>query len=214
MSGGPHSTPRPDIAARALAMQALLVEKGLLTAEQTEEIAAAVARAADPPDTTPTLGARMVARAWVDPAYKQRLLDEPRAAAAELGFDGMMQDLVVLETTPQAHHLVVCTLCSCYPWTVLGLPPTWYKSPPYRSRAVLEPRRVLAELGLELPADVEVNVWDSTSDVRYLVLPERPAGTEGWSEAQLAELVTRDAMIGVAKVTPPLAPACGEAARG
>ena len=206
MSGGPRSTPHPDVAARALALQGLLVDRGLLTDEQSEEIAAVVARAADPPETGPTLGARMVARAWVDPAYKQRLLDAPRTAAAELGFEGMMQDLVVLENTAERHHLVVCTLCSCYPWTVLGLPPTWYKSPPYRSRAVLEPRRVLAELGLDLPADVEVNVWDSTSDLRYLVLPERPAGTEGWSESRLAKLVTRDAMIGVAKANPPLAP--------
>ena len=137
----------------------------------------------------------------VDPAYKQRLLTDTDAAIAELGFGGQQGErMVALENTPQVHNLVVCTLCSCYPWSVLGLPPVWYKSAAYRSRAVIDPRGVLRELGLELPEDVEVRVWDSTADLRYLVLPERPAGSENLSEEALAERVTRDAMIGVAKV--------------
>ena len=152
----------------------------------------------------PRNGARVVARAWVDPAYKQRLLTDATAAIAELGYGGQQgEHMVVVENTPKVHNLVVCTLCSCYPWPVLGLPPVWYKSAPYRSRAVIDPRGVLREFGLELPDDVEVRVWDSTAEMRYLVLPERPAGTEKLSEEQLAALVTRDAMIGVAKVTLP-----------
>jgi nitrile hydratase len=144
----------------------------------------------------------VVARAWIDPAYKQRLLDNGTAAIAELGFGGRQgEDIIVVENTPRIHNLVVCTLCSCYPWPVLGLPPVWYKSAPYRSRAVIDPRGVLLEFGLGLPADVEVRVWDSTAEVRYLVLPERPAGSAGMTEQALAALVTRDAMIGVAKVS-------------
>ena len=153
----------------------------------------------------PRNGARVVARAWVDPAYKTRLLADARSAVAELGYQGRGgEEIMALENTPKVHNLVVCTLCSCYPWPVLGLPPVWYKSAPYRSRAVLDPRGVLREFGLELPDHVEVRVWDSTSEMRYLVLPERPEGTEGMSESALAELVTRDSMIGVAKVKRPV----------
>jgi nitrile hydratase len=145
-----------------------------------------------------------VARAWVEPAFRKRLLADGTSAAAEHGFEGRQTEkLVVLENTPEVHNLVVCTLCSCYPWAVLGLPPVWYKSAPYRSRAVIDPRGVLAELGLALPDDREVRVWDSTAEIRYMVLPERPAGTEAMSEAELAGLVTRDSMIGVAVVQAP-----------
>src|SRR5213592_2074821 len=153
----------------------------------------------------PRNGARVVARAWVDPAYRARLLADAKSAIAELGYQGRGgEEIMALENTPKIHNVVVCTLCSCYPWPVLGLPPVWYKSAPYRSRAVLDPRGVLREFGLELPPHVEVRVWDSTSEMRYLVLPERPEGTEGMSESALAELVTRDAMIGVARVKPPV----------
>jgi len=150
----------------------------------------------------PRNGAKVVARAWADPVYKERLLEDAGGAIAEFGFFGRQgEDMVVLENTPKVRNVVVCTLCSCYPWPVLGLPPVWYKSAPYRSRAVIDPRGVLKELGGTVPDDVEVRVWDSTAELRYLVLPERPAGTEDWSEQQLAEIVTRDAMIGVAPVT-------------
>src|SRR5207249_647821 len=146
-------------------------------------------------------GARVVARAWIDTGYKERLLEDATAAIAELGFGGSQgEDMVVVENTPAVHNLVVCTLCSCYPWPVLGLPPVWYKSAPYRSRAVMDPRGVLREFGLDLPGNVEVRVWDSTAEIRYLVLPERPAGSDRLDEDQLAALVTRDTMIGVAKV--------------
>jgi len=145
-----------------------------------------------------------VARAWTDPAYKKRLLADANSAIAELGYGGQQgENMVVVENTPKVHNLVVCTLCSCYPWPVLGLPPVWYKSAPYRSRAVIDPRGVLREFGLELAEDVELRVWDSTAELRYLVLPERPPGSEKMSEEQLATLVTRDAMVGVAKVTLP-----------
>ncbi len=154
----------------------------------------------------PRNGARVVARAWVDPTYKKRLLADATAAIAELGYTGRQgEHIVAVENTPETHNLVVCTLCSCYPWTVLGLPPVWYKSAPYRSRAVIDPRGVLREFGLDLPEEVEIRVWDSTAEVRYLVLPERPTGTEHLDEAALADLVTRDAMIGVAKVKAPQA---------
>jgi nitrile hydratase len=149
----------------------------------------------------PRNGVRVVARAWIDPAFKQRLLANGTAAIAELGYSGEQgQDITVVENTPKVHNLIVCTLCSCYSWPVLGLPPVWYKSAPYRSRAVIDPRGVLRELGTELPPDIEVRVWDSTAEERYMVLPERPAGTEQLSEDALAALVTRDAMIGAAKV--------------
>jgi nitrile hydratase subunit alpha len=147
----------------------------------------------------PRNGARVVARAWADPAYKARLLADATAAIAELGFTGRQgEHVVAVENTAETHHMVVCTLCSCYPWPVLGLPPVWYKSAPYRSRAVKDPRGVLKEFGVTLPDNVAIRVWDSTAEVRYLVLPQRPAGTEGWSEERLAELVTRDSMIGTA----------------
>lgn len=149
----------------------------------------------------PRNGARVVARAWTDPAYKQRLLTDGVAAVAELGY--AQHNLVAVENTAKIHNLVVCTLCSCYPWAVLGLPPVWYKSAAYRSRSVIDPRGVLREFGVTLADDVEVRVWDSTADLRYLVLPERPAGTSGMNEAELAALVTRDAMVGVAKVSVP-----------
>jgi nitrile hydratase subunit alpha len=151
-------------------------------------------------DLGPMNGARVVARAWVDPAYKRRLLESATAAIAELGFGGLQgEHMVVVENTPRVHNLVVCTLCSCYPWPVLGLPPTWYKDAAYRSRVVIDPRGILGEFGTTLEADVEVRVWDSSAEIRYLVLPERPAGTERLSEDQLARLVDRDAMIGVKK---------------
>ena len=151
----------------------------------------------------PRNGARVIARAWVDPVYKQRLLTDATAAIAELGYGGLQgEHMIVVENTPKLHNLVVCTLCSCYPWPVLGLPPVWYKSAPYRSRAVIDPRGVLREFGLDLPEDVEVRVWDSTAELRYLVLPERLAGTEDLSEEALGALVTRDAMIGVARIAP------------
>jgi nitrile hydratase len=147
----------------------------------------------------PQNGARMVARAWVDPDYRERLLRDAAGAAAELGYGGAEGDhMRAVENTPDVHNVIVCTLCSCYPWPVLGIPPVWYKSPPYRARVVREPRAVLAEFGLELGADVEVRVWDSSAELRYIVLPMRPEGTDGMSEEELAELVTRDCMIGVA----------------
>jgi nitrile hydratase len=154
----------------------------------------------------PRNGARVVARAWVDSGYKQRLMTNANAAMAELGYGGMQgEQMVVVENTPTLHNMIVCTLCSCYPWPLLGLPPVWYKSAPYRSRSVIEPRVVLREFGLELPSDVEVRVWDSTAELRYLVLPERPPGADAWTEDALVTLVTRDSMIGVAKVSLPSA---------
>ena len=138
----------------------------------------------------------MVARAWVDPDYRARLLADGSAAISELGFDGDRNPIQVVENTPEVHNVVVCTLCSCYPWAVLGLPPVWYKSAPYRSRAVADPRGVLADFGVSLPKNTEIRIWDSTAEIRYLVVPMRPAGTEGWSEEKLAELVTRDSMVG------------------
>ena len=199
-----HRPPRPDDPEPStyyhflgIALRELLIEKGLFTAEEEREaIAAMEAR-------SPATGARLVARAWVDPAYRARLLADGRSAAEELGAEVTAAQLVVIENTPKVHNMVVCTLCSCYPRSVLGLPPAWYKSKHYRSRAVREPRAVLAEFGTELAPEVEVRVHDSTADMRYLVLPLRPAGTEGMSEAELAGLVNRDAMIGVAPARPP-----------
>src|SRR5579883_3107449 len=194
-----HQAVPSDPALRVKALESLLVEKGLVDR-------AALDALVDTYETKvgPRNGARVVARAWTDPDYKQRLLTDATAAIAELGYTGLQgENMLVLENTPQVHNLVVCTLCSCYPWPVLGLPPVWYKSAPYRSRAVIDPRGVLKEFGTEVPTDVEIRVWDSTAEIRYLVLPERPAGTDGMSEAELAQLVTRDAMIGVAKVAAP-----------
>jgi nitrile hydratase len=197
MRHNPDPEPYPQL--RTKAIESLLIEKGLISTDAVDALVQLYEQ-----DIGPLRGARVVARAWTDPAYKERLLRDGAAAIAELGIEGMKSQLVVLENTPQVHNMVVCTLCSCYPWAVLGLPPTWYKSFPYRSRAVIEPRVVLREFGLELPEDVEVRVWDSSSEVRYMVLPERPAGTEGMSEDELAALVTRDSMIGVARVQAPV----------
>jgi nitrile hydratase len=192
-----HQAVPSDPALRVKALESLLVEKGMVDPKTLDVIVDAYETKIGPRN-----GARVVARAWIDPAYKKRLLADGTAAIAELGYGGSQgEHMVVLENTSKVHNLVVCTLCSCYPWPVLGLPPTWYKSAPYRSRAVIDPRGVLREFGLELPDQVEVRVWDSMADLRYLVLPERPEGTESMTEAQLAALVTRDAMVGVAKVT-------------
>jgi nitrile hydratase alpha subunit len=185
---------------RAYAIESLLLEKGVLTADairqKLEEIDA----------VTPALGARVVARAWVDTAFKARLLANAKEAVAELGIDtDALTTLVAVENTKKVHNVVVCTLCSCYPRAILGLPPDWYKSLSYRSRVVIDPRGVLREFGTALPADVEVRVYDSTADMRYLVIPERPAGTDHLCEAELAELVTRDSMIGVARARTPVA---------
>jgi nitrile hydratase subunit alpha len=194
-----HRTVPSDFSLRVKALESLLVEKGLVDRAALDALIDTYERKVGPRN-----GARVVARAWIDPAYKQRLLTDATAAIAELGYGGHQgEHMVVVENTPKVHNLVVCTLCSCYPWPVLGLPPVWYKSAPYRSRAVIDPRGVLREFGLELSEDVEVHVWDSTAELRYLVLPERPAGSEGLSEEALAALVTRDAMIGVAKVVLP-----------
>lgn len=194
-----HDRPLSGPALRVKALESLLTEKGLVDAKALDEMIDTYQTRVGPRN-----GARIVARAWVDPAYKQRLLEDATAAIAEFGFIGRQgEDMVALENTAKVQNMVVCTLCSCYPWPVLGLPPVWYKSAPYRARAVIDPRGVLKELGVDLPEDVEVRVWDSTAELRYLVLPERPAGTEGWSEERLAEIVTRDAMIGVARVPSP-----------
>ena len=194
-----HQIPPTDLTLRVKALESLLVQKGLVDPAALDVLIDTYAHKIGPRN-----GARVVARAWVDAAYKERLLRDATAAIAELGYGGSQgEDMVVVENTPEIHNLVVCTLCSCYPWPVLGLPPVWYKSAPYRSRAVIDPRGVLREFGLELADDVEVRVWDSTAEVRYLVLPERPAGSERLNEEQLAAVVTRDSMIGVAKVKLP-----------
>ena len=194
-----HQEVPSDLTLRVKALESLLVEKGLVDRAALDALIDTYEHKVGPRN-----GARVVARAWVDAAYKKRLLDNATSAIAEFGFSGRQgEHMVALENTPKVHNLVVCTLCSCYPWPVLGLPPVWYKSAPYRSRAVIEPRSVLGEFGVELPDDVEVRVWDSTAELRYLVLPERPAGSEMLSEEELAALVTRDAMVGVAKVAMP-----------
>lgn len=193
-----HPNVDPYVVSRVRALESLLLEKGILAPDTVDKV---VSRFEN--DTGPMIGARAVARAWVDPEYKRRLLTN--AAEALRDFDLNYDLLVVVENTPQVHNLVVCSLCSCYPWPVLGLPPTWYKSPEYRSRAVIEPRTMLREFfGLEIPEEREIRVWDSSSELRYLVLPERPAGSEGMSEAELVGLITRDALIGVANVEAPL----------
>ncbi|MEO8925673.1 MAG: nitrile hydratase subunit alpha [Caulobacteraceae bacterium] len=191
--------PPSDLALRVKALESLLVNKGLVDPAALDAIVETYEHKVGPRN-----GARVVARAWTDPAYRARLLDDATVAIAELGFGGRQgEHMIVVENTARIHNLIVCTLCSCYPWPVLGLPPVWYKSSPYRSRAVIDPRGVLAEFGLALGEEVEIRVWDSTAEVRYLVLPERPDGAEVLDEDALAALVTRDAMIGVAKVTPP-----------
>lgn len=193
----PHDAPSPPsgTAARAAALEALLVDKGIITTEAVDAVVDLFER-----ELGPHHGARIVARAWVDPAFKQRLLADAPSAAAEL--DVFQQNLVAVENTERVHNVVVCTLCSCYPWSVLGLPPSWYKSEAYRSRVVSEPRTVLREFGLEVPDSVQVRVWDSSAEVRYLVVPQRPDGTTGWSEDRLASVVTRNAMIGTATIPP------------
>jgi nitrile hydratase len=196
---GEHGAPLTETQIRVRALESLLVDKGLVDPAALDALIDNYENKVGPRN-----GAKVVARAWVDPAYKKRLLENATSAIEELGFAGRQgEEIVALENTPQIHNLVVCTLCSCYPWPVLGLPPVWYKAAPYRSRAVIDPRGLLKELGMPLADSVEVRVWDSTAEVRYLVLPERPAGTEGWSEERLAAIVTRDSMIGVAKVVPP-----------
>jgi len=190
-----HPTQPSPAEVRTAALEALLTEKGLISPEFIDSIVSAYAN-----DIGPMNGAKVVARAWVDGEYRERLLGDGTAAIAELGFGGPEgEHMVVVENTPEVHNVIVCTLCSCYPWPVLGLPPNWYKSPPYRSRMVREPRKVLSEMGVELSESVSVRVWDSSAEVRYLVLPERPQGTDGMNEEDLTKLVTRDAMIGVAR---------------
>ena len=199
MSSDPHTEPPSTPALRIKAIQQLLQEKGLLPPGAIDKIVDAFEH-----KLSPKIGAKVVARAWTDPDYKKRLLTNAVEAIGEFGSHDPHLAVVertptiVLENTPAVHNVVVCTLCSCYPWNVLGLPPNWYKTPPYRSRLVIEPRGVLAEFGLHVPDDVEVRVWDSNNELRYFVLPQRPAGTEGWSEERLAAIVTRDSMIGTA----------------
>jgi nitrile hydratase len=191
-----HQAVPSDPVLRVKALESLLVAKGLVDRAAVDALIDTYEHKIGPRN-----GARVVARAWSDPDYKRRLLTDADAALAELGYGGLQgEHMVVVENTAGVHNLVVCTLCSCYPWPVLGLPPVWYKSGPYRSRAVIDPRGVLSEFGLKVDENVEVRVWDSTAELRYLVLPERPAGTDEWNEEKLATLVTRDAMIGVAKI--------------
>jgi nitrile hydratase len=192
-----HQAVPSDLALRVKALESLLADKGLVDPAALDALIDTYEHKVGPRN-----GARVVARAWVDSGYRKRLLADATAAIAELGYTGMQgEHMIVVENSPRVHNVVVCTLCSCYPWPVLGLPPVWYKSAPYRSRIVIDPRGVLREFGLEIPKDTEIRVWDSTAELRYLVLPERPAGTNDMTEEDLAALVTRDAMIGVAKVT-------------
>ena len=191
--------PPSDMALRVKALESLLVEKGIVDPAALDAIIDTYEHKVGPRN-----GARVVAKAWSDPAFLERLRADATAAIAELGYGGRQgEHMVAVENAAEVHNLVVCTLCSCYPWAVLGLPPVWYKSSPYRSRAVIDPRGVLGEFGLCLPEDVEVQVWDSTAEIRYLVIPQRPDGTEGWSEDALADLVSRDSMIGVALARAP-----------
>lgn len=189
-----------QIAARVKAIESLMIEKGLMTTAAVDRVAEIYEN-----EVGPQLGAKVVAKAWTDPDFRERLLGNASTACAELGIGGLQgEDMVALEDTDELHHVIVCTLCSCYPWPVLGLPPNWYKEPAYRSRIVREPRTVLREeFGYDVPDSVEVRVWDSSSELRYWVLPQRPAGTENYSEAQLAELVTRESMIGVGRPKDP-----------
>ena len=203
MSGehGHHAAPPSDAEARARALESLLLEKGLFTPDAVDRVVSAYET-----DIGPLNGAKVVAHAWVDPEYKKRLLKDATSAIAELGIGGMQgEHMVVVENTPTVHNAIVCTLCSCYPWPVLGLPPVWYKAAPYRSRMVIEPREVLKEFGLTLDESTEIRVWDSSAEIRYMVLPQRPEGTEGMTEEELAKLVTRDSLIGVAKAKSPAA---------
>ena len=197
--GEKHQAVPSDLTLRVKSLESVLVEKGLVDPAALDALIDTMEHKVGPRN-----GARVVARAWMDPAFKQRLLNNAPAAIAELGYtSGQGEHTLVVENSARVHNLVVCTLCSCYPWPVLGLPPVWYKSAPYRSRAVIDPRGILRDFGTQLPDDVEVRVWDSTAELRYLVLPERPVGTETMNEEQLASLITRDEMVGVAKVTLP-----------
>jgi nitrile hydratase len=194
-TGGPDS----DTATRIKALESLLLEKGLIETSAIDELIDMFENRLGPWN-----GAKVVARAWTDPDFKERLMQDGTGAIAEMGFEALQgEDMVVVENSAGVHNIVVCTLCSCYPWAVLGLPPVWYKSAPYRARAARDPRAVLQEFGTEIGADTEVRVWDSNAELRYIVLPERPAGTEALDAPALAELVTRDSMIGVSKVAPP-----------
>jgi nitrile hydratase len=195
-NGARHQAPVSPVEQRVAALEALLTERGLVPEGFIEQITRRYAS-----EIGPLNGAKVVARAWLDPGYKQRLLADGTAAIAELGFGGPEGDhMVVVENTDAVHNVIVCTLCSCYPWPVLGLPPAWYKDLPYRARMVREPRALLAEMGCPLPQEVEIRVWDSSAEVRYLVLPQRPPATEGMTEAELTALVTRDSMIGVTRL--------------
>ena len=194
-----HNAPPSETAMRVKALETLLTEKGLLDPAAIDALVETYETKIGPRN-----GAKVVARAWTDPDYKQRLLEDGSAAIAELGFSGVQgEDMIVVENTDDVHNLVTCTLCSCYPWPTLGLPPIWFKSAPYRARSVIDPRGVLEEFGVEVSDDIEIRVWDSSAELRYLVLPQRPAGTEGMSEDELAALVTRDSMIGTALVEAP-----------
>lgn len=201
-----HVRSQEEIAARVKALESILIEKGIMTTAAVDRLVEIYEN-----EVGPQLGAKVVARAWTDPEFKRRLLADATRACAEFGISGLQgEDMVVVENTADVHNVIVCTLCSCYPWPVLGLPPNWYKEPAYRSRMVRAPRQVLREdFGYDLPDSVEVRVWDSSSEMRYWVLPQRPGGTEGLSEAELAGLVTRDSMIGVG---PPASPASASAA--
>jgi nitrile hydratase len=197
--GSAHNRPLSDPEIRVKALESLFVEKGLVDAKALDELVDTYETKVGPHN-----GAQVVARAWTDPEYKKRLLENGSDAIGELGFSGMQgEDMIVVENTPEVHNILVCTLCSCYPWPTLGLPPIWYKAAPYRARAVSDPRGVLREFGVEVADDKEVRVWDSTAEVRYMVLPQRPADTDKLSEEQLAGLVTRDSMIGVAIIDTP-----------
>jgi len=194
-----HTEPPEEVALRVKALESLLLEKGLIDPVAMDALIDTYEHQIGPRN-----GAQVVAKAWADPDYRRRLLEDATAAIAELGFSGVQgEDMVVVENTPAVHNVTVCTLCSCYPWPTLGLPPAWYKSAPYRSRIVMDPRGVLAEFGLNIAADREIRVWDSSAELRYLVLPQRPDGTVGWTEERLATLVTRDSMIGTGLALPP-----------
>jgi nitrile hydratase len=194
----PHKEAESFEEVMTMSIESLLIEKGLITAEEVDKIMHYFVT-----DIGPMNGAKVVARAWIDPEFKQRLLQNGKEAVAGLGLESPQNELVVIENTPNVHNVVVCTLCSCYPWTLLGLPPTWYKSTAYRSRVVIDPRSVLREFGLELDESVGIRVWDANAEIRYLVLPERPQGSEHMNEAELTAIVTRDSMIGVSKVVIP-----------
>jgi nitrile hydratase len=199
MTTGTHPPDHPDVALRAEALESLLLDRGLIDPNVVDGLIKRYET-----DVGPMNGAKVVAKAWTDPDYRQRLLEDGTAAIGELGFSGPQgEHIVVLENSAAMHHVVVCTLCSCYPWPLLGLPPSWYKDPAYRSRIVREPRALLAEMGLDLNESAQISVWDSSSEVRYFVLPERPEGTDDLDEEALATLVTRDAMVGVGRVPAP-----------